>query len=387
MNVRSFCARMSVLCLLAGAAGTAFGQGKILLYIPDNARNEMAEYGIDPLTGNPTPFPSQATNNGPWDVAVTPNNKFIYVGQTGGFIDEYIVDPIGATTPGPTPVTNNGTVLGIAIDTTGNYLFASDNAGNRLVAYSINQVTGQLAFLSSTTVANPKGMVVDVNNHLYVVRGSSAFVEGYQITGTGGLISIGATATGASFASNRVAVNPAGTLLFSSNTFDNSLTRFTITPGTGVLSGATLVPIPVTGPLGLAVHQNGTILLVTDFNHNSANVFSFVIGGGGSLTPAPGSPFSAGSQPSGVAFDPTGTFAYVSNTVSGNITKFAVNTGTGALSLPSFTGLASGARPEFLISRPAPLAPTVPALSTWSFVLLGMLLAGSSIVMYKRSYR
>src|SRR5580698_9104200 len=49
-------------------------------------------------------------------------------------------------------------------------------------------------------------------------------------------------------------------------------------------------------------------------NYDSANVSAYTINAKtGKLTPVAGSPFGAGTEPEGVAVDPTGKFAYVAN--------------------------------------------------------------------------
>lgn len=387
-----FRAGVAFLMLMIGAAGAAFAQGKILLYVPDRVNSKMAEFGLDSTTGNPVAFPPQSTNNTPWDIAVTPNNKFMYVGDNGGFIDGFVVDSTGATTVIPGAISGAGSVYGLAIDPNGRYLYASDSTGGQIVAFNINQSTGALTQFATYSATLPRGMAADQNNHLYVALGSSASVAAYTINGDGTLSAIGTAGTGAGSGSgpNRVAVNPTGTLLFASNTFDASVTVFPIL-SSGALDAAHLNQVTLgagTQPLGLAVNQTGTVLLVTDFGATSgAGVYAFLISGT-SLTPAAGSPFTAGARPTGVTVDPTGRFVYVSNSSSANITQFSLNATTGVLSGASNTALAGGATPYFLLSRPAPAGISgVPALSTWSFALLAILLAGSAVLTYRRAYR
>jgi DNA-binding beta-propeller fold protein YncE len=53
------------------------------------------------------------------------------------------------------------------------------------------------------------------------------------------------------------------------------------------------------------------------------NVSSYNIGSNGALTPIPGSPFAAGSEPVSVAVDPTAKFAYVTNS-SDNVSAYRI---------------------------------------------------------------
>jgi DNA-binding beta-propeller fold protein YncE len=135
------------------------------------------------------------------------------------------------------------------------------------------------------------------------------------------------------------------------------------------------------------VHNNGQFLIVTLSDPGATNnVQVYRISGAGLLTLVASG--AAGSEPSGVAVDPSGNFVYVANSFSASITKFSFNPSTGALTAPAT--FPTGGTPQFLMSRPAPIAPPssgVPAASTWSLVGLGILLTLSSAILYRRAYR
>jgi DNA-binding beta-propeller fold protein YncE len=84
---------------------------------------------------------------------------------------------------------------------------------------------------------------------------------------------------------------------------------------------------------GTAAHY----LYVT--NDGSGNVSAYAIDAkSGALTQVQGSPFSAGPEPWGIAVDPTGKFAYVTNVTdggtsgaSGSVSGYAINASTGVL--------------------------------------------------------
>jgi DNA-binding beta-propeller fold protein YncE len=64
----------------------------------------------------------------------------------------------------------------------------------------------------------------------------------------------------------------------------------------------------------LAAPLRGQFAYVANFESNNVSAYS-IDGSNGTLTPIPGSPFAAGSNPISVAVDPTGKFAYVANFV------------------------------------------------------------------------
>ena len=68
-------------------------------------------------------------------------------------------------------------------------------------------------------------------------------------------------------------------------------------------------------------------------NENSSNVSAYAIDRTtGALTSVPGSPFAAGSLPFSVAVDSSGKFAYVANFASNNVSAYTIDRTTGALS-------------------------------------------------------
>jgi 6-phosphogluconolactonase (cycloisomerase 2 family) len=79
-------------------------------------------------------------------------------------------------------------------------------------------------------------------------------------------------------------------------------------------------------------------------NQGANTLSAFKIGGAaGTLTPITGSPFTAGMQPTAVAVDPTGLFAYAANSNSNSVSAYTIDPNSGALTplsgLPFATGL------------------------------------------------
>ncbi|MGA7200854.1 MAG: beta-propeller fold lactonase family protein [Candidatus Cybelea sp.] len=85
-----------------------------------------------------------------------------------------------------------------------------------------------------------------------------------------------------------------------------------------------------TAPSGLAIDPTGAFLYVANSYSNNVSVFA-INTSSGALTPVPGSPFAAGGGPLEVAIDPSGKFVYVTNHLPNTVSAFAVNTSSGAL--------------------------------------------------------
>lgn len=120
------------------------------------------------------------------------------------------------------------------------------------------------------------------------------------------------------------------------------------------LSGA---PNDVIVPTAVNVLPSGAYVYVTAYDSSTPSpvgyVFGFSVGTGGVLTPLNGgTPFPAGTQPSAIASDATGTYLYVTDTMKGKVRGFSVGT-SGALTPLSGSPYATGAQPSAVVVDPA----------------------------------
>ncbi len=105
--------------------------------------------------------------------------------------------------------------------------------------------------------------------------------------------------------------------------------------------------------LGLSALAFGLVLLTLPLraaefvyvtNEGENNVWAYRIAINGALTPIPGSPFGAGSQPNSVAVDPTAKFVYVTNGNDDTISAYRINK-NGALTPIPRSPFAAGRNP------------------------------------------
>jgi 6-phosphogluconolactonase len=119
--------------------------------------------------------------------------------------------------------------------------------------------------------------------------------------------------------------------------FSNNISAYAINASNGALTQVQGSPFAAGyGPYGVAIDPTGKFAYVanngTASGHYSGNVSAFAINPrSGALTPIQGSPFAAGSNPLGVVISPNGKFAYVINYNSANVSIFAIDASTGAL--------------------------------------------------------
>jgi 6-phosphogluconolactonase (cycloisomerase 2 family) len=286
------------------------------IYVGNGNDTFMAGFGLN-SSGALSVLNGSPYNNGvaAQSLAVTPANTFLYAGTTNG-IYAYVINSNGSIT-----VLNSGSAVAqdmvatqMQVDSTGNYLLASGfgtSIGAQAIGiYTINTSTGLLTAItgsplplytgngSTPAVVTPTGLLITPNNaYVYVSLGSL----GVQILtlGTGGALSTGNAPT-------------------------------------------LLLPISTsTSPsdMGLASDPLSAFLFVAEIN-SGLRVLS--IGTGGSLKEVSGSPYATGTGPTGVLLDATGTYVYVTNKGSNNISGFTLTAASGTLTAITGSPFASG---------------------------------------------
>jgi 6-phosphogluconolactonase len=102
-----------------------------------------------------------------------------------------------------------------------------------------------------------------------------------------------------------------------------------------------------TQPYGVAVDPTGQFVYVP--NNGSNNVSGYAINAtSGVLKAVKGSPFAAGANTDGVAVDPLGKFAYAANDSSNNVSAYAINSTSGALQQAKGSPFAVGTGPYLI---------------------------------------
>ena len=166
---------------------------------------------------------------------------------------------------------------------------------------------------------------------------TSATVSVYTINADDGTLSINlGVITGTSPRS--VTVDPAGRFAYVANFTSNSISAYTVNAGTGALSPVTGSPFAAdSGPISVTVDPSGKFAYAANSSSNSVSAYT-INAGSGALSQIdadqvmPGvQHFPAGTTPASVTVDPTGRFAYVTNSGSTSVSVYTINPSTGAL--------------------------------------------------------
>lgn len=265
-----------------------------------------------------------------------------------------------------------------AVSSNGVFAYVANSRTNNVTAFRVS--TEGALLLVPPTPANPNPAAVDAapsalamspdTKHLYVANNGNDTVTAFDIEVAGALTLIPSTAgstnptavNGADPAS--IAIPQSGKFLYVANSGSNDVTAFSIGE-TGLLSriapaGANANPISTggKGPKGVTISPNGSFLYVA--NSGSDNLTVFQIGANGLLTlvPAGGNrnPVSTGgTTPNALMISLDGRFLYAANG-GGNVSAFTIGS-DGLLTLvPSAAGnlnpVSAGTNPVALTMSP-----------------------------------
>ena len=330
--------------------------------------------------------------------------SFAFVANSGsGNVSAFAVSTTGslsAVAGSPFPAGAGAEFM--ALDSVHKFLFVSNQNANSLSAFSVNTSTGVLTPVQGSpfsTGVTPHGVAVDSAGKFVFVGNEGGSVSVFSINGTTGMLT---PAPGSPFAASSpfgIAVNPAGTFLYVTNTSTgglspSSVSTFHIDPTTGALTAvnspvttgttpigitadpngkflylgehmtetlATFSTDPTTGaltrvgsstpassagcgvschlaPLRVAVHPNDQFLFVANVGGNSVSVFNINNG----PAPATSTPAPTGQHPFGVALDAMGNFLLAANKMDNTISAFSVNSSTGGLTSVSGSPFPAG---------------------------------------------
>lgn len=329
------------------------GNAPNVLYTANLGSNDVSAYQIDTTTGeliSVAGSPFLASTN-PSAIAVSSNGSFAYVANSGtSNISAYTINSTTGVLSAATgsPFAAGTAPRAVTVSPNNSFVYVANSGSNNISAYTIDPTTGALTVVAGSPFpagTNPRAVSVSPNNSfVYVANSGSNNISAYTIDPTTGALTIVA---GSPFAAGTsplgVAVSPNGSFVYVVNQGSNDVSVYTVDPGTGALTaltGTTGNPFPAgTAPVGLTITSNGSFVYVA--NADSGNVSAYAVNSGtGALTPlagALGNPYPAATTPAGITIAPNGAFLYVANAGSNNVSSYSVNAGTGAL-----TALAGG---------------------------------------------
>jgi 6-phosphogluconolactonase len=309
---------------LFAAIPSGAGGGQIVAY-----REDPNAGVLNQLSGSPI-----AAGSAVEALAIHTSGKYLYAANSGSNnISAYTVSSTGGLTE-MTPRQPAGTSPTLLVmDPSGNFLYAANSLSNDISVFSIG-TSGLLAPLQQTNGATaPIGLsamnmaLAPSGNFLYVTgQEAQGWIEAFPVS-QGVLGTPTVTLTGNN--PFGLAIDSAGSHLYTANKKDSSISTFTINSDGSLTPVGTPLGETFIGPVSLLIDKSGKYLYVA--NQGSGNVSAYSIGSDGGLTLLTTSPFATGSQPSFIASDSSGKYLFVGNQSSPVIQSFSLDTGSGTL--------------------------------------------------------
>ncbi|MFZ0270411.1 MAG: beta-propeller fold lactonase family protein [Acidobacteriaceae bacterium] len=273
---------------------------------------------------------------------------------------------------------------------TSNSTTAGTGANGQISSYHVDSQSGAISVVAGSPVSsqgvNPVAEVASPNQQfLYVANHGSNSIAQF-IIGTDGQLSFGKAYSTPGTEPVSMAINTAGTLLFVLDYYGPGFSD--TTPGPGILvvypvnsDGSLGTPVSNGGlsyttlqcfPTGVAVSPNGSYAFVSNTNAvvvttappttatppatpstcpNQGTISGFSVSSSGALTSVPGSPFAAGTTPTGIAVDLTSRFLYTTDSVQNQLIVYTILSG-GALQPLTNGPFTTGTFPVNLVIDP-----------------------------------
>ncbi len=271
-----------------GSGGGSTGASGNYLYVANSNPKLNTVAGFSLANGvlsstNGSPYSSPLT---PSSLAMTPDNKLLYVGSTSGAIYVYTVASDGSISlgHGGTPVFTGGSPAAMAVGPAGKWLLAVSAFSGEAYVFGIDSSTGALTNTGSGGVG-----LASTSASALAITPNEQYV--YVALGTGGVETL-------SFNSSTGALLPVNTVLAPKQNLD--------------------------ADLAVAVSPDGKYLYVTETGINAVRVLA--IGANGTLTETQGSPYKAGLGPAAVLAGGAGSYVYVANRTGNTVSAFSVGT-------------------------------------------------------------
>jgi 6-phosphogluconolactonase len=304
----------------------------------------IARFSVDATTGLLTSKGSiAAANSDPSFLAVNPAATVLYAlsEATAGKVSAYAIDKTSGALTHINDVSSQGNgPAHLSVDASGKWVFVA-NYGDGTVSVLPVQASGGLGNATDTQSVgtNAHMIVADLSNrYVFVPCLGRDYVAQFRFDATAGKLIPNATphvATAAGAGPRHIAFHPNGKLAYLINETKSTMTAFSLDGATGRLSEIetqSTLPAGFTGANTGAevwVHPSGKWVMGSNRGHDSIVVFA-IDGGTGKMT-LKGHTKTGGAMPRDFTLDPSGTFLYAANQGSGTVVPVRVDATQGTL--------------------------------------------------------
>jgi len=298
-------------------------------------------YDVDKTTGALTQISSVAAfRTGATFIAF--HGNYLYTVTSGNRVGAYEIDPATAGLTFINDVGTGGTgPAHVAVDHTGAYVFVANYTSGHIAVMPV-QAGGALAAASQPILAGAMAhqIIADPSNKYVVVPclGDDKVAQ-YMFNASTGALTANAvpqldTASGAG--PRHIAFTPDGKRAYLINETNSTLSALAFDTATGRLSEIQTVTTRSVGATDanttaeVMVHPNGKF--VYGSNRGDNNIVVFAIDAGTGMVSVVEHESTQGMTPRNFTIDPSGTLLYAANQNSSSVVPFKIDTTTGKLS-------------------------------------------------------
>lgn len=319
-------------------------------YVTNFNGDSISAFSINASTGGLTAVagqPFSAITTKPTSVAAHPSGKYIYVtSASSGIALPVSAYSVNRSTGALTLIADYATVpstgsYSVALNPSGTYAYVANAIGS-VSAFTINQNTGALTLINTYSTgagSGPISTTVDPSGrYVYVLNQATNDIVAFSINQTSGsLTEIGSVAAGT--IGLGITVDPSGSYLYTASKLGGtSIQIFSINTNNGTLTRLGGVGDGSTTD-SVTISQSGDFL----YNVLSGNVIVYSRNKSTGALTLVGTYSNGGYGGNNLTLDPSGSYAYVPNKGSNDVSILTVNQTTGALTAqtPVATGLYS----------------------------------------------
>ena len=236
---------------------------------------------------------------------MNPAGKFVFfVADPNGDIVTFIRNSSdGKLTLSSAPVVQDtNQPINLVVDPSGKFLYAADHSdpsGNEISVFSIDGVTGGLTPVPGSpftfqTNSGPWGMAISsTGKYLYTALSNASSVAALSVdSSTGAVTPLPTSPFPTNLAPEQLALHPSGKFLYTGNVGLGSISAFSVDATSGALTPINGSPYGSVGPMALALDPSGKFLFFSQSFPSPQLVEWRVNQTSGALSPATSTPFS-----------------------------------------------------------------------------------------------
>jgi 6-phosphogluconolactonase (cycloisomerase 2 family) len=278
-------------------------------------------------------------------------SRFAYAIDTSGTIEAFAVDTDGALNEIAGPQSTIASRVALSVDSRNRFLFALDGLDALLEVYAIDAAHGRLSILGGgpfPTELDPTSLVVDRSGAIVIVASAaSRTLSLYTFDDATGEVTL-RSGIATIRPPGELALHPALDVLYVVSPSGDEITSYDVDVVGSRLTERTSYP---TGsrPSAIAIEPSGKFAYISNSGSNDVSILRMRCASVNTCgEPEVAAAIAAGMQPADIVVDPTGRFVYTANSGSDDISGYQIDPASGMLTPIPGSPFAAGGSPTTL---------------------------------------